>query len=205
MTYFSRIKTTVQKIPASPLSLVALAIALCGIASVPIHSFAAASDPASAPGTQVPAQSPFNDMEKSMMQIQNEMNHMFNNSFNQSPDDLWRSNAVFSPAVNISDKDGKYTVTVDVPGIDSKDLLATVNGNTLTISSQTNRELDEKNKNYIRHERAMSSFERVIQLPDTADVDKAEASYKNGQIVVTMPKTADVKKLSRRLEIKPAG
>lgn len=204
MKYYSIARTSAEKIQDAARNL-ALPILFFGLVSLPIQSLASNSDPAPTQSSQVPIKSPFNDMEKSMMQIQNEMNHMFNNTFNQSPDDLWRSNAVFSPAVNISDKEGKYTVTVDVPGVDSKDILATVNGNTLTISSEMKKESDEKDKNYIRRESSMSSFERVIQLPNTADVDKAEATYKNGQVIVTMPKTGDVKKLSRRLEIKPGG
>jgi hypothetical protein len=89
-------------------------------------------------------------MEHSLMEIQSQMNHMFDNFFNAGGGPGWSQVTSYSPAINVSDGGNKIVVTVDLPGLDIKDIVASVNGNTLTAGSNGSiigRALSDKNNN----------------------------------------------------------
>jgi HSP20 family protein len=54
-------------------------------------------------------------------------------------------------------------------------------------------ESEVKEEDYYRCERSYGSFYRSIPLPSTVDASKIEASYEDGILEVTLPKTAEVK------------
>ena len=64
------------------------------------------------------------------------------------------------------------------------------------------RSKEEKDKNYYRRERSFGSFERSFQVPDDVEADKIEASFKNGVLSVTLPKTAEAQKEAKKIEVK---
>lgn len=180
------------------------AIALYGGLMLASHAQASTNTP-DVLAPQNSMDQPFRDLDKALAQIQSDMGQMFDSGVMIPTGGALFPAALTSPVTNILDQDGKYTVTINVPGVDVKDIVATVNGNTLTVSSQVADKRSENDGNDTMQQSSLSTFEDVVQLPDTADVDKADATYRNGQIIVTMPKTSDVRKLSRRLDIKPAG
>lgn len=80
-------------------------------------------------------------------------------------------------------------VRVEVPGMEKDDCRITIEGNTLYLSGEKRFERETRESTYHVMERAYGSFQRAIPLPSNVDIDKAEASYKNGVLTVRLPKT----------------
>jgi HSP20 family protein len=80
-------------------------------------------------------------------------------------------------------------VRVEVPGMDKEDCRITIEGNMLYLSGEKRFERETHDSTYHVMERAYGAFQRSIPLPRNVDIDKAEASYKNGVLTVRLPKS----------------
>lgn len=98
------------------------------------------------------------------------------------------------PLVNLrQDKDNLY-VEAMAPGIDPNSLNLVVVHNTLTISGEKKRPPNEIGPEaFHREERAGGKFVRTIALPDEIDDSKVNAEYKDGLLLVTLPKSERAK------------
>jgi len=108
----------------------------------------------------------------------------------------------FKPSVEIAAKDKEYTVSVELPGVNEKDVTLEVVGDTLRISGEKKQEREEKNQNYYRSERAYGAFQRLLTLPDDANTDGIQAVFKNGVLTVTIPRKASGESEAKRIEVK---
>jgi HSP20 family protein len=96
------------------------------------------------------------------------------------------------PAVNIKEDENGFEVEVAAPGLSKEDFNVQVEHDVLTISSE--KEVKEENTTYTRREFGYYSFKRTFTLPENAvDVDKVQASYKNGVLYILLPKREEVK------------
>jgi len=112
-------------------------------------------------------------------------------------------NPVTIPAVNISENKERFDVTIAAPGMKKDDFNIDVDGNTLTISAETREEKEEKENRYTRKEYSYSSFSRSFSLPDGVNKDKIDASYDNGILKLSLPKTEEAKKAaSKHISVK---
>ncbi|MCB0460132.1 MAG: Hsp20/alpha crystallin family protein [Flavobacteriaceae bacterium] len=108
------------------------------------------------------------------------------------------------PAVNIRENDDQFTVEVAVPGMEKEDFQIDLDNNILTISSEKKIENEETNDKYTRREYSYQSFKRSFTLPkNVVDSDKIAATYKNGELVIAIPKKEEAKpKPARLIEVK---
>lgn len=97
----------------------------------------------------------------------------------------------FSPRVDIVDSDKEVKVSVELPGMDQKDVNVTLARDVLTVSGEKHQEKEDRGKNYHRMERSYGAFKRTIPLMCDVDEGKAEATFKNGVLTVTLPKTVE--------------
>jgi len=120
---------------------------------------------------------------------------------------LWRRAVSWgaAPAVDITQSDKGYDVTVELPGMDEKNIEVKVTKGSLTIKGEKQEEKEEKKKDYYLHERHFGSFERSFAMPDGVDVDKIEASFKKGVLTVTLPKKPEAQKSAKKIEVKAAA
>ena len=106
---------------------------------------------------------------------------------------------MFKPSLDLGATDKEYTVTVELPGVDEKDVRLEIVNDNLIIRGEKKQETEEQEKNYYRMERSYGSFERVLSLPEDADQDGVKATFKKGVLTVTLPRKAlpesDVKKI----------
>ena len=88
-------------------------------------------------------------------------------------------------------------VRVEVPGMDKDDCQITIEGNMLHLSGEKRFERETHDSTYHVMERAYGSFQRSIPLPRNVNIDKAQASFKNGVLTVRLPKEGggDVKSI----------
>jgi HSP20 family protein len=97
------------------------------------------------------------------------------------------------PAVDVFEKDDKFVVKAELPGMKEEDIDVSVVGDTLTVKGEKKTESEVKEENYYRCERSYGSFYRSIPLPSTVDASKIKADFEDGVLEVTLPKTAEVK------------
>ena len=95
---------------------------------------------------------------------------------------------LLKPTLDIGADDKEYSISIEVPGVEQKDIKLEVANNTLTVSGEKKQEHEEKDKNYYRMERSYGSFQRVLSLPEDANQDNVAATFKNGVLTVTMPR-----------------
>jgi HSP20 family protein len=111
-----------------------------------------------------------------------------------------RTNAM--PAVNIKENEKNYTLEFAVPGIEKKDLKIDINEDVLTISSETKNESEDEREGYKRKEFSYTSFCRSFYIPENVNRDKIGASYKDGILIVEIPKQEEDKnKITRQIKI----
>jgi len=104
------------------------------------------------------------------------------------------------PAVNIKEDDNGFTIEVAAPGMNKKDFNINFDNDLLTISSEKKVENEEKKDNYTRKEYSYQSFTRSFRIPEnTVDSDKITASYKNGELLISIPKKDEAKPKPARL------
>jgi HSP20 family protein len=72
----------------------------------------------------------------------------------------------------------------------------------LHIKGERRSEKEEKKKNYHKVERSFGSFERAVSLPEGIDEDKIEASFKQGVLKVTLPKSPKSKESEKKISVK---
>jgi len=109
-----------------------------------------------------------------------------------------------APAVDIAETEKAYEITAELPGMDEKNVEVKVADGVLTIKGEKQEQKEEKKKDYYLSERSYGSFQRSFQVPDGVDADKIEASYKNGVLTVTMPKSAEAQKSAKKITVKAA-
>jgi len=108
----------------------------------------------------------------------------------------------FHAHVNIASDDKKYTITLEAPGLEKKDVSIDLKDRVLVIKGNKQHE-EEKNKQYYRIERHYGAFERVLAVPDDADINEINASMDKGLLTVNIPRKkiaeSDVKKLKLKM------
>ncbi|APC91653.1 MULTISPECIES: Hsp20/alpha crystallin family protein [Francisella] len=114
-------------------------------------------------------------------------------------------NLSLSPAIDIVDDKNQFKVEVEMPGMGEDDVKVSIDNGILTIKGEKTTSKQDKDKNYMMREISYGSYERSVSLPDTVDVDKAEASFKKGMLWVILPKKPECAKKYRTLDVKKAN
>jgi HSP20 family protein len=125
--------------------------------------------------------------------LQDRMNRLFRESYNDAGRDESLSTSSFAPAVDVYEDEHKVALKIEVPGIDEKDIDVRVENNTLTVHGERKIEKEEKEENYRRVERQYGSFTRTFTLPQTVDTENVSATYDKGVLKITLPKKAEAK------------
>jgi HSP20 family protein len=135
--------------------------------------------------------------------LRQDMNSLFDNFFRGfEPEPFEPRLGAFSPRVDIAETDREIKVTAELPGMDDKDIDVALTRDMLTIKGEKKEEKEEKGKNYYRMERSYGSFSRSIPLPSEIDTNKVKADFKKGILTVTLPKTPQAIKETKKIQVK---
>jgi HSP20 family protein len=131
---------------------------------------------------------PFNDL----ISLRDAMDRLFEESFIRSPKSLvpWKGGEL---DLDMYETDNEVVVKASVPGVKPEELDITISGDILNIKGETKEENEVKRENYLYQERRYGSFSRSVALPAGLSTDKAEASFENGVLTLTVPKAEEVK------------
>ncbi len=145
-----------------------------------------------------------------IVSFQDEMNKLFSDFFGDLSVPGWARpsselSLAISPAVDVTENSKEFKIFCDLPGMEAKDVQISTAEGYITIKGEKKQESKEEHEGYFRQERSYGSFQRVVALPDTANLDKAEASFKNGVLTIAVPKKAGAQSKERKIEIKQAA
>jgi len=91
-------------------------------------------------------------------------------------------------ALDVVERDDKYVLRADVPGIKPDEVRIEVEGDVLTVSAEHEESEEEKKDNFLRRERRYGSFSRSVTLPKGVTADQVDATVKDGVVEVSFPK-----------------
>ena len=118
-----------------------------------------------------------------------------------APMRLQAENGSLEMRVDVSEKDGTYTVRADLPGVKKEDINVRIDGNIVQIDAELKREKDTKGEEgkVLRSERYDGSVSRAFTLAQDLDEAKAVAKFDNGVLTLELPKKAT--SASKRLTV----
>jgi HSP20 family protein len=110
-------------------------------------------------------------------------------------EEMWGRSAGgrLAPSVDISEDNGNYIVTAELPGTRREDVAVELEEDVLTIRGEKRNERDEKKEKRRVVERSYGTFSRSFTLPSNADPEQVSASFKDGVLTVTVAKRPETK------------
>jgi len=92
------------------------------------------------------------------------------------------------PKVDLLDREDDVLVRAELPGVKKDDVDVTVEDYSVTIKASTRHEEKEKEGEYYRREMSSGEYQRTLALPSAVDQEKAQATFTNGVLELTLPK-----------------
>lgn len=124
-------------------------------------------------------------------------NSIFDRAFGRMPVSFSRG----VPAMDLTESDKAFELSAELPGVDAKDLDVTLAEGILTIRGEKNLAKEEKDKGYYLSERRYGTFMRSLELPRGVDSENIAASFSNGVLKITLPKTPDRQNKDRKITV----
>src|SRR5262249_16469148 len=103
------------------------------------------------------------------------------------------------PSIEMSTTEREVKITADLPGLDQEDIELNVENNGLTLRGEKRSKSEDKERHY--SESYYGRFERRVALPGEVDETRAQATFKNGVLTVTLPKTEHGRETTKRIPI----
>jgi HSP20 family protein len=138
------------------------------------------------------------DDDNPMMSLQRDLNRVFEDFWSRFDNPFGSGLAAGGPRTDISETGDAMLVSVDLPGLDEKDIEVNVTDDMLTIRGEHEEKTDKDGFT----SQSRRSFHRMIPVPPGVDADKAEAEFKRGVLTVTLPKTEEAKARVKRIDVK---
>jgi HSP20 family protein len=134
--------------------------------------------------------------------LHREVNRLFDEvfrGFDLAPfSDRFFDRSIGWPKIEISESEKELKVTAELPGLDEKDVQVELSNGVLIIKGEKRSETEDKDRLF--SERFYGRFERRIPVEDV-DEDKIAASFKNGVLTVTLPKSVQAQQRVKRIAI----
>ena len=131
---------------------------------------------------------PFLEMERLRREMENNFRDM-ENFFQTTPSLKQFSSRLYrTPRFDMKEKDGKYVITMEIPGSNNREISTKIENGHLLISANVSEEKEDNSTTYYRHERRTSHYKRVIPLPKDTDEKSLQSDYKDGLLSITLDK-----------------
>src|SRR5436309_11126698 len=139
---------------------------------------------------------PFRDL----LSTQDRFNRLFNDTFSRFFDEGDLGARTWAPPVDVYETEHDVVLKAELPGVDPKEVECRVEDGTLYLKGERKFEKEVNEENYHRMERAYGSFLRTFPIPGSVDAEKATAEYKNGVLILTLPKKEEAKPKTIKIE-----
>ena len=131
--------------------------------------------------------------------------NFFDEFFNRNLTDVFGSDFNFNtPSVNVIETDKAFRIELAAPGLSKADFELKTEGDYLNIIAKKEQKEEVTEGKYYRREFNYGTFRRSFQLPDAIDITAIDATYKNGILLVNLPKKVEVieREITREIKIK---
>lgn len=125
--------------------------------------------------------------------FRNEMDRLFDRFWDLDVPELPSLRGEWTPSLDLAETKDALVVKTEIPGIEPKEIQVSLQDQVLTIKGEKKQEKEEKDEHYYRMERSYGAFARTIRLPVPVDGSKVNATFKNGVLTITLPKTPAAK------------
>jgi HSP20 family protein len=129
---------------------------------------------------------------KGMDTFRHEMDRAFERFFEPRWDEF-ETAGEWAPKVDVSETKDAVLVKAEIPGVEQKDINVSLQDQVLTIKGEKHHEKEEKDEKYHRVERSWGAFTRAFRMPVAVAGDKVTATFKDGTLMVTLPKAPEAK------------
>jgi HSP20 family protein len=129
---------------------------------------------------------PFEDFSTLRREMDRVLEHFFG-----EPSGEERPLGTWTPRTDVKETNDSLTITAELPGLEAKGVDVALSGDMLTIKGEKKEEKEEKDEYHHVVERSYGAFSRMVRLPAPVAADKIKASFKNGVLTVTLPKTEE--------------
>lgn len=151
----------------------------------------------------------FESFRREIDELHRSLDRLFEDAWGGGPTssllpELWTRGGDVTAQLDVSEDDKAFHVTVELPGLDQKDVSVSLSDRVLTISGEKKAEKEDKDKNTYRRERAYGSFRRVVEIPGDVDLDKIEAKFDKGVLSIELPKTKEAQQKATKIPVKAA-
>lgn len=134
-----------------------------------------------------------NDLWNPLADFRREMDSLFDDFFTPASRTRSETNNVWTPACEVTEENGHYMLSLEMPGIPKDEIKIEVADNTVTISGERQSKNEKKENGAWYGERRYGKFQRSFTLPAGIDADKIEANYQDGVLHLMVPKAESAK------------
>jgi HSP20 family protein len=110
----------------------------------------------------------------------------------------------FAPRSDASVSQDAYEITMELPGVDADDIDVAVQDGMLVVTGEKRSEHEETGRSYFFSEREYGAFQRAFRIPADAQQEAIDADFKNGVLVICIPKVRAEAGVSRKVNIRTA-
>lgn len=109
------------------------------------------------------------------------------------PSPWYGGEALWSPAINVVEKEDKFVAKVELPGVHEEDVNVSIFGDMMIIEGEKEAESEVKKKGYSYNETTYGSFSRTVAIPSVVNIEKITANFDKGVLEIDLPKLDGVK------------
>lgn len=134
-------------------------------------------------------------MVSDLTRLHNQMRRMMDDMLHQLSPRFLLDQRIWSPQIDILETPEAFMIVAELSGIKKEDIQISVKKNRVFISGRRERPVMANAVRYLQMEIEFGSFERIFQLPVLVEELKIQAQYREGLLVVTLPKKPASKKV----------
>ncbi len=135
---------------------------------------------------------------REVMSLRQAMDRLFEDSFVRSP-----RLALGEVPIDIYQTKDELMVKAALPGVKAEEVDITIDDNFITISGEHKEEQETKEDDYFHRERYYGAFSRAVAIPMKVRNEKAEATFEEGVLTLTIAKADEIK--PKQVKVKPKG
>src|SRR5262245_3544138 len=142
------------------------------------------------------------DPLREMIGVQERMNKLFESALARTKFDAEGEVGAWSPVADVWETPHHIVLSLELPGLSQSDMSVQVDGDELVVAGERRAEPEQPGVQYHRMERSQGRFARRFSLPSNARRDSVRAEYRDGVLIVTVPKESEIERRSFKVSVR---
>ena len=138
--------------------------------------------------------------KRDILNFFDDVDRMIDQAFSR-PLETEHESDLFNPLMNVNESDLEYTVSMDLPGVDKKDVEVNMSEGVVTVIGERKNSQQGKDNSCIWQENSHGTFKRSFELKNSVEEDKIKARFKNGVLTLTIPKAEEIKPELKKIAV----